>query len=50
MKLKELFSFGRPLQRAGQPWPVEDRVATLGWICMAIVIVAALLAASYAAI
>ncbi|MGZ3275587.1 MAG: hypothetical protein ACXU82_01200 [Caulobacteraceae bacterium] len=49
MKLKEWFSLGRPWRRAGHPSQVEDRVATLGWLCMAVVVVAAILAASYAA-
>jgi hypothetical protein len=47
MKLKDLFSSGRSLQRAGHPWQAEDRVATVGWIGMAVVLVAALLAAAY---
>jgi len=50
MKLKNLISSGRPLQGAGHPSQAEDRLATLGWIGMAVVVVAALLAASYAAI
>ncbi len=50
MKLKNLFSSGRPLQRAGHPWQAEDRVATLGWISMAVVVVAVLLAAAYGAL
>ncbi len=50
MKLKNLISSGRPLQRARQPSQVEDRLETLAWITMAVVVVAALLAASYAAI
>jgi len=50
MKLKDRFSFGRPLQRAGHPWQAEDRVATFGWISMAVVVVLALLAASYGAL
>jgi hypothetical protein len=53
MKLKALISSGRPLLRPGQPGQpgqAEDRVATLGWISMAVVVVVALLAASYAAL
>ena len=50
MKLKDLISSGRPLQRAGHPWQTEDRLATLGWISMAVVVVVAVLAASYAAL
>lgn len=50
MKLKDLIPPRRPLQRAGHPWQPEDRLATLGWISMAVVVVAALLAASYAAL
>ena len=50
MKLKELITSGRPLRRAGHPWQPEDRVATLGWISMAVVVVVALLAAAYGAL
>jgi len=50
MKLKNLMSSGRPLQRVGHSWQAEDRLATLGWISMAVVVVVALLAASYAAL
>jgi len=50
MKLKHLFSSGRHLQRAGHPWQAEDRVATLGWMSMAVVVVVALLAAAYGAL
>jgi len=50
MKLKDLISSARPLQRAGHAWQAEDRVATFGWISMAVVVVVALLAASYAAL
>ena len=49
MTIKKLFSSGPPLQRAGHPWQPVDRVATLGWIGMAVVVVAALLAAAYGA-
>lgn len=51
MNLKTVFSPGRRLKRADHRWQTaEDRVATLGWISMAVVVVAALLAASHAAI
>ena len=49
MKLKTLFPSARPLQRAGHPWQPADRVAAVGWISMAIVVVASLLAAAYGA-
>jgi hypothetical protein len=49
-ELKDLIPSGRRLQRAGHPWQAEDRVAILGWISMAVVVVAALPAASYGAL
>jgi hypothetical protein len=53
MKLKPWMSFGPSVQRAG-PSPgadtVEDRISTLGWVCMALVVVAGLLAWSYVSI
>ncbi len=50
MKLKDLLSSGRPLKHAGHPWQAEEHVATLGWISMAVVVVAALLAAAHGAL
>lgn len=52
-KLKDLNPFGRRLIRAGHPEPLhkaEDRIGTLGWLCMTATLVIALLLASYAAI
>ena len=50
---KDLTLFGRRLKRAGHPEPLktaEDRIVTLGWLCMAATLLLALMLAAYAAI
>jgi hypothetical protein len=53
MQLKDLTMFGRRLKQAGNPDPLqktEERVVTLGWLCMTATLLVALLLAAYAAI
>ena len=53
MQLKDLTLFGRRLKRAGHPEPAqktEDRIVTLGWLCMTATLLVALLLAAYAAV
>ena len=52
MQLKDIMS-GRRLKRAGAPDPLgktEERVVTLGWLCMTATILIAVLLAAYAAV
>lgn len=53
MQLRDLMLSGRRPKRAGHPASVrkaEERVMTLGWLCMTATLVVALLLAAYAAI
>lgn len=53
LQLKDLPLFDRRLKRASHPEPVqkaEDRIVTLGWLCMTATLLVALLLAAYAAI
>ncbi len=50
MQLKDRM-FGRRLKRAGGPEPLEkaeERVVTLGWLCMTVTLLIAVLLAAYA--
>lgn len=51
--LKDLTLLGRRLKRADSSEPLEkteDRIVTLGWLCMTATLVAAVLLAAYAAV
>ncbi len=53
MKLRDYWTLGRRAQRAGHlpsTQDMEERIVTLGWACMVVTVVAAVLFAAYAAI
>jgi hypothetical protein len=53
MNLRDVLTFGRRAERAGHPASVQDteeRIVTLGWVCMVATLVAAVLLAAYAAL
>jgi hypothetical protein len=52
MNLRDLSLFGRD-ERAGHPasaQDMEERIVTLGWACMVVTLLAAILVAAYVAI